>query len=635
MQQQLPFLGVWLTRIQSLLLCLVGLASLCAPAIVQFAGLSTDPSLIDNRYPAPFPTLPKSFADVAKFRDGIEKFVDDNFGLRAELVKLNWRVHSWIGVSTNPNLTIGKDGWVFLDRNSALDQFRGLNRFTEAELDAWIDHMDRYRRWLENRGIAFVVLIAPNQQTIYPEYLPGFINKVWPETRLDQISRRLKERKSELNLVDPRPNLWAARKTGLLYHRYENHWNDLGGFAAYSALMSSLGQRFPNANILRLSDFTVGSAKHTWYIPWETEVAPTLNLKIPSSITEKKPLFPGTNLTAFEITTRLNHAPTALLYGDSFGDPGLLRYVQETFKSTMMVFTSQGPFPDELIKKKQPDVVILQMVERYLASESPDNRYLDSEFLTAHAPPLHKMLRETAGPIGGFVDAIKTEGGELRLRGWAVDPKANTPAKSVYAYLGDRVISAAKPSISRPEVTRGMESHLAGFEMTIVSEVERRSPRRLRFFTESPSNNVYELVIDAPIREQLEQLLEVGEAPPFDRVLRSSKGAATGTIEGLKFEDGKVRFFGWAVDPSANTPANAIYAYLGDRLVGAAVPRIARPELTAGMTDQAVGFQLTVPRNVDKQVKENLRFFTVNPSNSIYELSLDGGVKSQIESWLR
>ena len=215
MRQQLPALGVSLGRLPSVLLTLAVLATLFAPALIQLTGRQTDPSFLDNRPPARMPALPSSFSlgALGQFRKELIAFIDDNFGLRAEMVKLNIRVRSAIGVSAIPGMFMGKEGWFFLKTDSdVLDQVRALNRFTDEELDEWIDLMEAQQRWVKAQGAAMVVVVAPNQHTIYPEYLPRYVNRVWPETRLDQIMRRLKERGSNLVVVDPRRDLWAAKE---------------------------------------------------------------------------------------------------------------------------------------------------------------------------------------------------------------------------------------------------------------------------------------------------------------------------------------------------------------------------------------------------------------------------------------
>jgi hypothetical protein len=97
--------------------------------------------------------------------------------------------------------------------------------------------MEAQQRWVKAQGAALIIVIAPNQHTIYPERMPLYVNRAWPETRLDQIMRRLQERGSSLAVVDPRRDLWAARQHHLLYHKYEDHWNARGAFIAYSAAM--------------------------------------------------------------------------------------------------------------------------------------------------------------------------------------------------------------------------------------------------------------------------------------------------------------------------------------------------------------------------------------------------------------
>ncbi len=200
MRQQLPALGLSLGRLPSVLLTIVALSTLFAPALIQLAGRQTDPSFLDNRPPARMPAFPSSLSlgAVSQFHGEFRNFIDDNFGLRAELVKLNIHVRSAIGVSAIPGVLMGKEGWIFLKtEDDILDQVRALNRFTNHDLDEWIDLMEIQQQWVKSQGAAFIIVIAPNQHTIYPERMPLYVNRVWPETRLDQIMRRLHERGSK------------------------------------------------------------------------------------------------------------------------------------------------------------------------------------------------------------------------------------------------------------------------------------------------------------------------------------------------------------------------------------------------------------------------------------------------------
>jgi alginate O-acetyltransferase complex protein AlgJ len=508
MKQQLPALGVWLGRIPSLLLSVVVLGTLCAPALIQLTGQSTDTSFLDNSPPARMPKLPTSIDGMEPFRNGVIKFIDDNFGLRAEMVRLNVLMQASIGVSSVPSLMMGKDGWFFLKtHNDILDQFRGLNRFTDNELEAWIDTMELYQRWLEQQGIAFTVVVAPNQQTIYPEYMPMYANRVWPETRLDQLSRRLLERNSKLALVDPRRDMWAARQHFLLYHKYENHWNALGSFVGYTATMQQIQRAFPTLKALELSDFTLQTAPRSWPIPPLTEIETFLTPKFPSNIQATESLGMINGQAIVKTVARLNDVPSLLLFGDSFA-VGLMPYFNETFKSTIAVPITEWPFANEYIKKYRPNLVIYELAERFLSLPIFIGNIV-SDLLRQEAPPLSDAIAQSSGVIGGYIDGVGQAAGMVEFTGWATDTAANAPAKMIFAYYGDRVVGAAKPSDLRGDITPGMTDHKAGFRISVPRDLNLRDPsQRLRFFSTNPSHKIYEIMIYAPVLPRIEEIFK-------------------------------------------------------------------------------------------------------------------------------
>ena len=82
-----------------------------------------------------------------------------------------------IGISTDPGqVVIGREGWLFLGDNYKQSQTVSRRGKTSDDLiigqkigDATIawDH------WLASKGVRlFRVMIGPNKETIYPEYLP-------------------------------------------------------------------------------------------------------------------------------------------------------------------------------------------------------------------------------------------------------------------------------------------------------------------------------------------------------------------------------------------------------------------------------------------------------------------------------
>jgi len=352
MEQQLPNFGKKPTKIQSIFLVIL-FSFIYIPSMVQLIGVGKDNTFIDNRIPQKFPKFPAKFGDIPKFKKELSQFLQDNFGFRAELVKLNILINLKIGVSSVPGLILGKEGWLFLKNDYAiLDQYRGINKFSNKELEMWVSTLNHYRDWLDKQKIYFVVVVAPNQQTVYSEYMPNYANKVNPETRTDQLAQYLKTSGSKINFIDLRGALISAKSKFpkfYLYNKYEGHWNQLGAFVAYEEIMRVLSSNFKELNQLQISDYEIKQIKKTWAIPPLSEDSLTLVLKNNQNNNKKTKPY------------------KVLFYGDSFGDEGLLPMLKASNLKVLNIESNWKPLPVEIIDKEKPDIVIFELVERYLA----------------------------------------------------------------------------------------------------------------------------------------------------------------------------------------------------------------------------------------------------------------------------
>src|SRR5207249_4855988 len=133
-----------------------------------------------------------------------------------------------------PSVILGRSGWLFFAGDEALASYRAVQPFTEVELAAWQRRIETRRDWLAERGICYLVVIAPNKETIYPEFMPESLNRVRPVTRLDQLVAHLRAH-SSVAVVDPRDALRTAKAGGILYLRTDTHWNDVGAWRPVAA----------------------------------------------------------------------------------------------------------------------------------------------------------------------------------------------------------------------------------------------------------------------------------------------------------------------------------------------------------------------------------------------------------------
>jgi hypothetical protein len=214
---------------------------------------------------APFPDVAWSVKRMKAFPREFEAYFNDHFGLRDLLLALHNSVKIDLGVSPSPKVVLGKDQWLFYAGEGELDDHLGRIELTPKQLEQWRDYVVTVRDWLRARGVGYIFVVPPDKTSVYPEHLPTrYRNLEAYPTRLDQMETYL-ETHSDLNILDLRPVLMAAKGGLPLYHRTGTHWNDYGGYVGYQALMAAT--------------------------PWRTQM-----LRVPENAFILQPLTPGSDL---------------------------------------------------------------------------------------------------------------------------------------------------------------------------------------------------------------------------------------------------------------------------------------------------------------------------------------------------
>jgi hypothetical protein len=358
--------------VDSWLLIVVFAVLLLIPVTAQLFGIGAGSG--ENRVLAPPPRL--TFKQLNNFSKSSDAYVNDRFGLRQQLVQLNSRLRYSLGVSSSKDVVIGSDGWLFYTDHKLMEQHTGANVFTTAELENWVARVEAMRNWLERRGIAFYVLVVPDKNSVYPEKLPQYPRPPGAVTRFDQLAERL--RGSNLAFIDPRAALLAAKATGQdVYTPGDTHWTELGAFITYRLLMERIHARFPGVEALTLNDFKAGRG-----VPMASDLARLLALEgeIPYTVERLTPLKPSHQVKPMAVTMRpgwpwplnemkndLDGRPRLLVFGDSFTSYVLGPYfLYETFRDPVYTNHNGGTFNLALVDEFKPDIVLMQVAERYL-----------------------------------------------------------------------------------------------------------------------------------------------------------------------------------------------------------------------------------------------------------------------------
>jgi hypothetical protein len=219
----------------------LGLALLALPLADNVLGLDPFKAWTENRTPAPFPELRLDSASLRSLSARLKAYYDDHFGFRGSMLRLHALAKTrLLGLSPSRRVVLGKDGWLFYADEGSIESHRRARPFEHDELERWRLALEGRRGRLAARGIRYLLVIAPDKHTIYPEFMPDRLVPVRAVSRLDQLVEHLR-RASDMEIVDPRALLIEAKARERVYHCTDSHWNDRGSFLVAEEVIRRLG----------------------------------------------------------------------------------------------------------------------------------------------------------------------------------------------------------------------------------------------------------------------------------------------------------------------------------------------------------------------------------------------------------
>ena len=254
------------------------------------------------------------------------------------------------------NIVIGKDGWLFINDRRSIDDYQGILRYTDQELSVINATIEYRKNWLSKQGIPLLLVVVPNKETIYPEFMPEGITKVNESTRLDQLINYL-NLNSDVDLLDLSKVLLQEKDNHLLYYKTDSHWNDYGAYFGYSEIMKRMKTYFPGIEAYPIDDY----AEKVHSSPKAGDFASLLMMED----TYKERYF---NLEKIDGTSNLATVKihSAVIYHDSFYamlQPFLAQHFDRILEFNQM------PFDQRMIEEEKPDIVIYIMVERLVPED--------------------------------------------------------------------------------------------------------------------------------------------------------------------------------------------------------------------------------------------------------------------------
>jgi len=362
----------------SFLSAILAIVSLAVLGLATLFDMSNGPGTIRQERIATTPAAPQSAKDMARLFSEARFYVANRYAMKDYFVTWNGQVKIGLfGHSPAPNVTFGRDGFLFLNTATPVAMAQGQGRLTEKEAAAWRDHFETAREAFAARGIAYAFVMGPNKHSIYPDLLPHWLSPAPPDqTRTADIVQAVDG--ISLAPFDSRAVLLQARANDperLLYHPTDTHWTEWGAALVIDRTLTALG--VPSEHPAVVEAHLPRSGDMARMIGQQESIsasAPVLTAKYtctdgsgnPFEITTIDPLTPS-RLTCGAPQGRPERV---VVFHDSFGIPAI-PYLASRFQKVEFIRTDTAD--PARAEELGADIVLQITVEREFWSRSPSD----------------------------------------------------------------------------------------------------------------------------------------------------------------------------------------------------------------------------------------------------------------------
>lgn len=343
-------------------------------------------NITENRILAKLPDLNLTKDGIKKFPNDFTNYFNDNFGSRDILIKSHALIKTFIfKESPVKDAILGKNGWLYLGTENIIGDYRHSNPLSDAELNQWKIALEAKKKWLTDRGISYLFVVAPDKHSVYPEFMPDRFNIVNAESPIDQLIKYLKDH-SSVEILDLRPALLLAKVKKPTYYKTDTHWNDFGAAVAYFEILKLLSKDNKFIKLKSENDYVMSEKQivgqdvanmmgiREYFYDVEIKLHPKEKCAKPVYV-KLNPEFkwpsysPDRKAYSFECKKEnLN----AVVFQDSFGT-ALSEFIPESFKEVTFIWDYPNySVLEAAVNQFKPNVVIEERVERHIKPMIPN-----------------------------------------------------------------------------------------------------------------------------------------------------------------------------------------------------------------------------------------------------------------------
>lgn len=298
-----------------------------------------------------------------EFPELYDAYYNDHLPFRNCLMNIYANIqYSLFKTSISDDVIVGKDGWLFYskkeDGNSLLS-YKGIDLYAEDEMSLIAQNLINYKEALKKYNTQFVVLFAPNKESIYAEYMPDNIKVVTNNNRLDALVTYLRE-KTDLEIVYPKQEMLELKKKYKLYYSGDTHWNKLGAYVASKQTLAMLGVNLPNIDDLNMNIEMYNQGDLINMSRLVGVVLDDYDYSFRVSTNDYRTVEQDLDNYIYNVSN-CNNGKKIMMQRDSFAT-SMIDYISPLFEKS--IFIHWKAFDFEFVVKEKPDYFVLEIVER-------------------------------------------------------------------------------------------------------------------------------------------------------------------------------------------------------------------------------------------------------------------------------
>ena len=289
----------------------------------------------------------------------LQTYIAEHFAFRTELVEADsFFKYTLFHSPSDEQVILGKEDWMFFD--ATLEDYAGATMDTQ-QIDEIAAKLSDVCEYIEQLGKTPLIMIVPNKNSIYEEYMPMRFGKKAEVTNLTLLQDAMQEK--GIPYVDAAFILEEGKKTDEVYLHQDTHWNNTGA----RLVLNEVYKVFGLENRYELDHYTVEAVHepdlYKMLFPTQ-EYYENQHIYQQANDFEYVGRVRSMDDLTIKTSTSQGNGKSILVYRDSFGR-AMIPYMGEVFDQCL--FNRSTPYDLSLVEQTECDYVLLEIVERNLA----------------------------------------------------------------------------------------------------------------------------------------------------------------------------------------------------------------------------------------------------------------------------